>query len=145
MNLTIKQLQGKLDGLWQHGKVLPRKDVNFFQGSGGRRTAAWSASLNYQCLDTYGPNQRVKLLGVVLTAWNRNQSQSVQRVLKPGADLKLAIQKLVLKAQELCTHRYYVELSPTEAAQHGVQHFGNCWHVYLCHDCGEVFSQDTSG
>ena len=31
MNLTIKQLQGKLDGLWQHGKVLPRKDVNFFQ------------------------------------------------------------------------------------------------------------------
>lgn len=43
-----------------------------------------------------------------------------------------------------CEHNWK-ELSMAESKTEGVLHFGNCWHVNKCSDCGMVWSYDSSG
>ena len=43
-----------------------------------------------------------------------------------------------------CEHNWK-ELSQKEARAEGVSHYGNCWHVNKCGDCGMVWSYDSSG
>jgi hypothetical protein len=42
-----------------------------------------------------------------------------------------------------CNHDWQ-ELSVKEASEHGVHHFGNCYHVNKCKLCGLVNSYDSS-
>jgi hypothetical protein len=44
----------------------------------------------------------------------------------------------------LCEHKF-TELTQKECAQKGIQHFGNCYHVYRCTKCGFTNSVDSSG
>lgn len=43
-----------------------------------------------------------------------------------------------------CDHDYR-EVYPSECKARGINHYGNCWHVYECEDCGHIKSEDSSG
>lgn len=43
-----------------------------------------------------------------------------------------------------CDHKNMKELNGKESREIGVPHFGMCWHVYKCPDCGFVETQDSS-
>lgn len=43
-----------------------------------------------------------------------------------------------------CNHKYH-ELSFQECNYRGISHFGNCWHVHECRECGNIYSCDSSG
>lgn len=42
-----------------------------------------------------------------------------------------------------CEHKFR-EIGSEEAQQHGVIHWGRCYHVYLCDKCGYVEAHDSS-
>lgn len=43
-----------------------------------------------------------------------------------------------------CQHNW-IELSQQESKAQGISHYGNCFHVRVCTNCGEVNSYDSSG
>ena len=43
-----------------------------------------------------------------------------------------------------CDHKYR-ELTSQECVDKGVSHFGGCWHVHECSECGNIHSCDSSG
>lgn len=43
-----------------------------------------------------------------------------------------------------CFHNYR-EISKKEAESKGHTHFGNCYHVCECLNCGQIYSYDSSG
>jgi len=43
-----------------------------------------------------------------------------------------------------CEHKW-IELSQAESKKRGISHYGNCWHVNYCDECGEVWTYDSSG
>lgn len=42
-----------------------------------------------------------------------------------------------------CLHKY-VELSQRDCKERGIRHYGMCWHVYRCTECGRTYSEDSS-
>ena len=43
-----------------------------------------------------------------------------------------------------CMHEATEELSPQEARANGVEHWGMCYHVYKCRNCGYTYAVDSS-
>lgn len=54
------------------------------------------------------------------------------------------VRETAKKVDELCTHDNAVEVSAAEAREHGVEHWGMCWHVYHCPDCDSYYGIDSS-
>jgi hypothetical protein len=44
-----------------------------------------------------------------------------------------------------CGNNTFLELTPKEAEEHGVRHWGMCYHVYTCMKCGKILTIDSSG
>jgi hypothetical protein len=43
-----------------------------------------------------------------------------------------------------CNHSW-VELTASDCRERNISHYGNCYHVYECSDCGYVKADDSSG
>lgn len=99
--------------------------------------------LNYRCLGPYQPGQQVELLGLSLSIYpTHGQCESI--VVTDPDTLEVAISEAADKARKQCAHTYGREISMDECRTRGIGHYGNCWHVYECGKCGEVFSVDSS-
>ena len=102
-------------------------------------------SVNYSCAGVYGPAQVVTARGYTITVWHRANSLVSETVtVRTKQRVPAAIRRLITKVDKRCVHRRTRELSASEAAQHGVRHFGMCYHVEQCQDCKAVYAYDSS-
>ena len=102
-------------------------------------------NVNYRCDGTYCPEQRVTALGYTVTVWHpQNTMVSARDIVHTKREVPVVIQQLIRKVDRRCAHPRTRELSAAEAAKHGVQHFGHCYHVEQCLKCHAVYAYDTS-
>lgn len=102
-------------------------------------------SVNYSCEGPYGPAQRVTARGYTITVWHRaNSLVSESATVATKKQVPATIRRLVAKVGKHCVHPRVRELSASEAAAHGVRHFGMCYHVEQCLDCQAVYAYDSS-
>jgi len=125
------------------GTIVSRDEFNPISISGSHDGNSWLLSTNHECHGSYGASQEVEILGLMLSVWSKTQANVVNADF--SGDLIASVEKLAADVDGRCQHSSTVELSPTQASARGVNHFGNCFHVYRCQDCDHVFGMDSSG
>jgi hypothetical protein len=136
---TLQEAQKLVNNQVKRGTIFARKDFPWVQARG----KAWMLECNYSCLDAYSEDQKIVFGGLLLTVW-AGSMRSATRKLRRGENLKAAHAALLTEARSQCSHTEGRELGSAECREKGIQHFGNCWHIYECGKCHDFYSVDSS-
>jgi len=95
-----------------------------------------SLMVDYECLDVYGPKQRMVLFGCAVTVYNLNNARVTRKEVVPFDLVKItgAIARLQLEVAKACIHPKAKEISRPLTALRRMQ----------CLVCGETYENDSS-
>lgn len=95
--------------------------------------------INYRCPDT----RHYEWLNFNVIVWH--MANTAMFTCPTYAELEGRIQQAIAQLDGACQHANRRELTQHECQNRAIPHYGACWHVYECADCGLIQSVDTSG
>lgn len=144
--VNIQELQNvmtkhPLDG------IVTRKEFNNFCIGGHKieiNNLTVIASHNYKCLEPYSQDQKIQLMGILLTVYLDNERSQSTVIHKPE-EIEPTIQSLKEQCEKLCNHKLRKELSYQTCKERNIPHSGMHCHVFECFSCKKILTFDSSG
>jgi hypothetical protein len=92
---------------------------------------------NYRCVGSYGPEQKIEFLGVLITVWHKESpivsaNETINDV--DRSSIENAIKRCIERVDVSCAHKNSIR----------TKILGRCLNEYTCPDCGTVYSVDSS-
>ena len=141
---TVEDLEGVALGEYARKDLPALPLVEFEIEVDGEGYNVMMRADNHAVGGRYGPEQRVEIDGYLVDVW-AHKSQMLHASGKYKGDLVRAAAQVAKIAAQKCEHKNSRELSMSECKRRKLTHWGSCWHVYLCEDCGDTWGVDSSG
>jgi Fe2+ or Zn2+ uptake regulation protein len=137
--ITVERAQELLDAQPESGSVQPA-DYVWVDVEGTYKDVTWTLGTNYS--GGGNPDYPRRIHGLYFTL--RSGGKCSYKAVKKGENVADMLETAYKELSAMCDHGYGRELTVQEARQRGAYHGGNCYHVYECSKCGELFGVDSS-